>query len=187
MTKKNWSAYIREHPPRCIAGLCLKHTPRPHPTWFLPPHLSVFRTWTDNGDDIFFMVGCPCGHRAVSLLRYYLPAETRDRDQLLVGPLAIGCARCGDISDLLDTRKHGYDGEQGVNTYPVGEGKPERFVCPRCTFQCLFLCVGFSYSSPEGLEEAWSERAQDFFGSFHIVGQCLHCGSIIEIFSFECA
>lgn len=187
MIRRNWAEHVREHPPRCIADLCPKETPRPWPTWFLPPHLSVFRTWTDHGDDVFFMVGCPCGHRAVSLLSYYVPVETLDRDKLLIGPLGVECGRCGSISDLFDTRKHGYDGEQAVNTYLVGEGKPDRFDCPQCGFSRLFLCVGFSYSEPEKLEQTWPGRAQDFFGGFHLVGQCLRCGSIIEIFSFECA
>jgi hypothetical protein len=49
------------------------------------------------------------------------------------------------------------------------------------------LCVGFSYSEPEELSAAWQSRAQDFFGGFHALGQCLGCGSMVEIASFECA
>jgi hypothetical protein len=143
--------------------------------------------WADSSDAVFFMVGCCCGHRAISLLGYCSPAEMRDRDRGLIGPLSVECSSCGTISDLLDTRKHSYDGEQGVNTYWVGEGNPERFVCPRCEFQRLFLSAGFSYSEPAELEAAWSGRAQDFFGGFHVVGQCLRCGAIVEIASFECA
>jgi hypothetical protein len=187
MTEDNWAQYVHGHPPRCIAGLHPKPTPRPQPTWLLSPHVSVFRTWTDDSYAPFFTVGCPCGHRAVALLGYYLPAARGDRDRLLTGPLSLECGHCRAISDLFDTRKHGYDGEQGVNTHRVGEGEPDRFVCPRCGFQRLFLCVGCSYSDPEELEPAWPGRAQDFFGGFHVVGQCLRCGSIVEIASFECA
>lgn len=97
----------------------------------------------------------------------------------------------GDVT--LNGRKEvlrtdpGYDGEQGVNTHRVGEGEPDRFVCPQCGFQRLFLCVGFSYSEPEELGAEWPGRAEDFFGGFHVAGQCVRCGSVIEIGSFECA
>jgi hypothetical protein len=88
---------------------------------------------------------------------------------------------------LFDTREHGYDGEQGCNTYAVGTGEPVRYPCPRCAGEEFFLCAGFSYSEPGELAEQWPGRAQDFFGGFHLLGQCRRCGEFAEIASFECA
>jgi hypothetical protein len=157
---------------------------RPQPTVFLPPDLSVFRTWNHDGEAAFFALGCPCGHQVLSLLGH----TGRDSPgEGITGPLAVRCAACGAVSGLFDTRRHGYDGEQGCNTYAVGAGETAPYGCPSCAGTEFFLCAGFSYSEPGELAESWPGRAQDFFGGFHLLGQCRQCRALAEIASFECA
>jgi hypothetical protein len=183
-----YAEYVHEHPPRCIAGLCPRATQRPKPTALLPPHLSVFRTWWgDEADAAFFALGCPCGHRVLSLLAYPGPAGHRGLSEGLTGPLSVRCPACGTSSVLFDTRQHGYDGEQGCNTYAVGTGEAGRYKCPCCAGEEFFLCAGFSYSEPDELAARWHGRGQDYFAGFYLLGQCHRCSALVEIVSFECA
>lgn len=173
--------YVHQHAPRCIAALCPRPIQRPAPTVFLPADLSVFRCWDDDDDthSAFFSLGCRCGHRLLSLLAH--------RCEGLTGPLAVRCPACGTTAALFDTREHGYDGEQGCNTYAVGTGEPVRYTCPPCGGEDFCLSAGFSYSDPGYLIAKWPGSAQEFFGGFHLLGQCQRCRAVVEIVSFECA
>jgi len=179
--------YFPPKPPRCIAALNPKRTRHSKPTLLLPSHLSVYQGLYDVAITASFIVGCPCGERAVFLLGYYATNEGRHKDRIFVGPLSIECPLCGVVSEFFDTRKHGWDGEQGVNTHIIGEANPQRFSCPNCGVAPMILCPNFCYEAPEEFEGEMRERPQDFFGGFDIVGQCTRCNALVEITSFECA
>jgi hypothetical protein len=179
--------YVHQHPPRCVIGLRPKPTSHSNPTIRLPSHLSVYGGLYDSSHIASFLIGCPCGHQSAYLLGYYVNIEPRAEDTIFVGPLSLECPKCRQVTAFFDTRKHGYDGEQGINTHMIGEGNPHRFACPDCGVTPLILCVNFSYQGTEDLKGNMRQRLQDFFEGVDIVGQCTQCTSLIEITSFECA
>ena len=154
------------------------------PTLRLPSLHSIYSNY-DRANTASFVVKCPCGCPSVYLSGYYV---TNDReDTVFVGPLRIECSVCSQVSEFFDSRTHGYDGEQGVNTLIVGKGKPDRSSCPICGIVPMIVSVNFHYSDLEHLGSEMRKRAQDFFDGLDVTGQCTHCDSVIEITSFECA
>jgi hypothetical protein len=164
--------YAHRHPPRCIAGLC------PVPLNPPPPELQA------TPDAAYFAVGCPCGTRAVYPVGYH--TKTMYGQDIFVGPLAVECPSCGRESELIDTRKHGYNGEQGGDCNMNGEGRRGRFPCPRCGAVPMTLMPGFSF---EGYYfETKRRRPQDFFGVFWLDCRCSQCGRKVHLVDgFECA
>lgn len=185
--KSEFVYYVHQFPPRCIAGLNPKPTEHFKPTILLPPYLSVYRAPYDVSNTASFIIGCPCGNRALHLLGYSEKTKGSYRDRLFVGSLRLECPKCGTVSEFFDTRNHGYDGEQGVNTHITGEGNPERFACPACGVVPMILCSNFSYQGIEDFQGEARKRLQDFFGTMDLVGQCSGCNALVEITSFECA
>jgi hypothetical protein len=108
-------------------------------------------------------------------------------DLIFAGPLFLECTHCGAVSEFFDSRRHGYDGEQGCNTHFVGEGQPDRFACTRCGVAPLIVRANFHYDGVEDFNGEMRKRPQDFFDGLDIVGMCTGCGSLVEITSFECA
>jgi predicted RNA-binding Zn-ribbon protein involved in translation (DUF1610 family) len=183
--------YVHQRPPRCISGVNAKPTEHFRPTFRLPRHLTVYHGGYGEGDipgvdTVSFVIGCPCSCPAVYLLAYYVTYEGFRKDTGFVGPLSLECPKCGTVSKFFDTRKHGYDGEQGVNTSIVGKGRPGRFACPQCGEVPVIVCVNFSYQGVEEFRGEMRERRQDFFNSLDVVVQCTKCNTLVEVTSFEC-
>jgi len=183
--------FVHDHPPRCVADLNPKPTAQFEPSIKLPSHLTVFHDLcdpqeSDYYDTVSFVIGCPCGKRAVHLLGYHITTEGRRPDAFLVGPLSIECNECKLIFPFFDTRLHGYDGEQGVNTHSIGHGAPEVFRCPHCGPQPLIISASFTYVVDNEFKGVSRERPQDFFTGIVILAQCTKCNSLIEATWFEC-
>ena len=190
MTAQEFVQHVHQNPPRCISNLRPKPVTSCKPTHRLPLHLSVYHgEYAVVPDDVLgtasFLLNCPCGFSSAVLLGYYVSDETEDVG--FVGPLSLDCARCHQITEFFDTRKHGYDGEQGVNTYLIGEGTPDRWACPHCGVISLIVCAKFSYQGVEDFCGEMRQRPQDFFGGFDLLGQCTNCNTVFEITNFECA
>lgn len=179
--------YVSLHPPRCITTLNPKPVEHSKPTLLLPRHLTIYHDGYDPSATASFIIGCPCGCRSVHLRGYYTTSKDSNSDGGFVGPLSIECTHCSAISEFFDTRKHGYDGEQGVNTYIVGKGKPDSFICLGCRAAKLLICANFSYQAFENFGPEMRKQPQDYFDTLDIVGQCMHCHALIEVTSFECA
>jgi hypothetical protein len=169
--------HAHKYPPRCIGAL--RPTPLQQPLLGMDafPFIAYFR------------VGCPCGEKGVFVLGYPAVDEGPRAEEIFLGPLAIECPKCGSISELMDPRRDGYDGEIGVNCNRTGEGKRSRFPCPKCGASSMLVMPGFSY--PNDDMESWSEdirqRPQDFFGSFWLYGGCAKCKGLVSITALECA
>jgi hypothetical protein len=137
----------------------------------------------------YFRVSCPCGENEVFVLGYPVKDEGPRAQTVLLGPLAIECPKCNKISELMDPRKDGYDGEIGCNCNMTGEGARSRFPCPKCGVSPMLVMPGFSYQHDD--MEEWSEeigqRPQDFFGAFWLYGGCMRCRGVVSITGFECA
>ena len=179
--------HVLRNPPRCVATLKPMPVQAIKPTLALPPHLSVYHGRNDANVTASFIIGCPCGQRGVFLLGHCETAEDDAQGTIFVGPLGIECPKCGLDCEFFDTRKHGYDGEQGINTHLFGEGRPDRFACPKCGIAPMFVRCNFCYGNTDYSIEEMRRRPQDFFDGFDVVGQCTNCNHVVEIASFECA
>ncbi len=189
--------YVREHPPRCIASLNPKVVEHAIPTLRLPWLDSIYHENYDWENTVSFMLRCPCGFPSIYLLGYCVNVDNASTETGFVGPLSIECSKCSTIAEIFDTRKHGYDGEQGVNTCiwvnlhvfkPCYRRRGARhYACPICGVTPLIVSANFHYTDFEDLGPEMRKRAQDFFDGFDVVGQCTRCHSVIEITSFECA
>lgn len=160
-----------QFPPRCIRQL------RPAPERGLarfPFHAC-------------FSVGCPCGERA-AYLGCYSVSEGANPVKIFIGPLAIECPACGRVSDLLDTRHHGYDGELGSSSTMIGDGERARYACSDCGVRPMLVCPTFSYQLNDDDFAATAEgRPHDFFDCFALEGRCSGCDTLRRITDFECA
>jgi phage FluMu protein Com len=180
--------YVHKHPPRCISSVNAKPTERSEPSLRLPRHQSIYHGYhSKDADTASFVVGCPCGCWVTYLLGYYVTSEgSRRADTGFVGPLCLECPQCRTVSEFFDTRKHGHDGEQGVNTHIIGTGRPNRFACPRCGEVPVIVLANFSYQGVEHFRGEMRERKQDFFNTFDVVVWCPECKVLVEVTSFEC-
>jgi hypothetical protein len=106
---------------------------------------------------------------------------------IFVSPLALECSRCGRVSELIDTRRHGYDGEQGGDCNMTAEGPRARFPCPQCGEAPFAVIRGFSYGGHDYDPLDPDARPQDFFGGFSLSGECSLCGRLVHVTGFECA
>jgi hypothetical protein len=168
-------AFAHEHPPRCIAGA------RPAPLRQPLPGVDAYPFMA------YFTVGCLCGERATYPLGYHAKSEGSRLTAIFISPLAIECPVCERVSEILDTREHGFEGEQGCDCNMLGEGPRSRFPCPTCGVVPMVVIPGFSYQGDDFDPEAWGGRPQDYFGAYWLYGQCSQCGGVVEIAGFECA
>jgi hypothetical protein len=166
--------------PRCISGLS-SHAVALRPPTILARN-SVFQFPLNGAKTRCFAIGCSCGEPAAFLLGYHVRDEANAEG--FVGPLSLRCSNCKAVMEFFDTRMHGHDGEQGCNTYIVGNGTPDAFSCPRCGVAPFSLTVVFDYADSKPFPD---ERPEDFFTGFSVLGKCTKCDSIVEITSFECA
>jgi hypothetical protein len=135
----------------------------------------------------YFTVGCPCGERTTYPLGYHAKSEGDSPVDIFISPLAIECPACGRVSEILDTKQHGWDGEQGCDCNMTGKGPRMRFPCPRCGEVPMAVAPGFSYQGDDFDPKAWDGRPQDYFGAYWLYGKCSKCGKIVDITGFECA
>jgi hypothetical protein len=167
--------HAHHHPPRCIRVL----NPLP---------LTDSLTGVDaHGSTALFRVRCPCGERSCYLLGYFWEGEGPTPANIFVSPLALECPACGRVSELIDTRRHGFEGEQGCDCNMTGEGPRARFPCPRCGEAPFAVVPGFDYDGHDYDPLDPDARPEDFFGCFLLYGECGRCGQVVSVTGFECA
>lgn len=175
MTPEEYVRVAHVNPPRCIAQL------RPLPLLELADGMEVHPFIA------YFTVGCPCGGREAFLLGYPFKSSPHDSEPFFLSPLAIECADCKQVSELFDSRQHGYDGEQGENCCKVGEGERVRVLCPNCGEAPMVIMPSFAYQFYDDDLDEWGDRMQDFFDGFGVDVRCVKCGRLTSPSGFECA
>jgi hypothetical protein len=182
--------YVQTHAPHCLAGIMTRPSGCPVPAIEFPNQFISPRKYSEREtsgiDTVAFHIGCTCGCFAVYLLGFNKLSE-HGKLPIFVGPLSIECPECGAVTEFFDTRKHGYDGEQGVNTHITGTGKPDRFACASCRSLPMSIYVRFTYSGVDRFRGEMQARPQDFFETLDVVVQCTGCNVAVEVISFECA
>jgi len=168
---------MRTTVPRCIAHFIAMPANRPEP-------------WT--GTEIaVWRIACSCGCRHGSFLGYQLSDyNTTYSGSPFVGPLGFECAKCGRISEVLDTNQHGYHADACASpSHICGEGPRQVFVCSDCGGKRFEVLTSFffwpaSVDLVEDEPDEFESRAQDLFCEFVANGYCEKCGLLSRFTDF---
>jgi hypothetical protein len=177
MNREAISQQMRTTIPRCIGQFVCAPAERPEP-------------W--KADDIaVWRIACKCGGRFGSFLGYPLSRYNTDYSgSEFVGPLGYECAKCGQVTEILDTNQHGYHAEACASSTKIcGEGPREAFACPSCAgknFEVLssFFFWPASIDLVEDEPDEFESRAQDLFCEFVAHGRCQGCGTVARFTDF---
>jgi hypothetical protein len=165
-------------PPRCLAGFKLRSS-----------DLKGV-TFDGHGEPLnkVFQLACTCGHDHFQVLGHHL---TNDRGtSIFVSPLALQCAACEKVTELIDTDKHGYDAELGLGSATIrGTADRTPFACDECGVRPMTAHARFEHSS-DIFEDSTGEfegNEQNLFTWFSLVGHCEGCKRLLRVADFECA
>ena len=165
-------------PPRCLAGFRAE------------PATLTGVAFDGHGSDRnkVYRLSCPCGHDRFRVLGHFLRSD-RGTD-LFVSPLALECAACGKVTELIDTDRHGYDAELGHGSATLrGDGPRTHYPCDKCGVRPMTAYARFEHSGEE-LADSFIEEfpnTQEYFSWFSLVGTCEGCQRMLRVADFECA
>lgn len=192
------ASYFRDRPPRCIAGFDARPTELPgvefdgHASmsqldFEVPPGVTVHAPEHINP---VFALCCRCGGNRHYVRCYRWINADYNNAVVTLSPLALQCAACQKVTQLLDTDLHGYDSELGHGSATArAEGDEVVFECPSCGRQPLEAFVRFEHSDDlfDGDFPEFAGREQDLFTWFSLVGRCPQCSQLLPVADFECA
>jgi hypothetical protein len=169
---------LRNTPPRCLDGFKIA-----------PVELKDV-AFDGHGSDLnkVYRLACGCGHDRFRVLGHLLK---NDRGQaVFVSPLALECADCGTVTELIDTDQHGYDAELGHGSATIrGNGVRTHYACETCGVRPMTAFARFEHSGEE-LADSFIEQfpnVQDCFSWFSLLGKCDGCRRMLNVADFECA
>ncbi len=171
--------YYWSHPPKCIAGFAIRAAELPG---------VVF---DGHGEELntVFALSCDCSRQDHYVLGHYWRNPDFDNILVFLSPLALRCAACGKVTELLDTDKNGYDGELGHGSATKrGVGERVEYRCEKCGPMPFSVFARFEY--PNDLFDgtpAFADRQHDLFTWFSLVGKCAGCSQLLSVTEFECA
>ena len=169
---------LRRTPPRCLAGFKVESA--------APPGVA----FDGHGSDLnkVYKLACECGHDHFRALGHRLKNDRGD--DIFVSPLALDCAGCGKVTELIDTDEHGYDAELRHGGATIrGKGLRGPYACNECGVRPMTAYARFEHSGEE-LADSFIERfpnSEDYFSSFSLVGTCEGCNRMLNVADFECA
>ena len=172
---------VRTTPPTCLSGFRTS-----------PSHADEWDDWA------VWSLACSCGATKGKLMGHPLKECDPEYDgpPLFVSPLAFLCSSCGKTTEIIDTKKHGYNSEVGKdeegkswdsNYRGTGQGQP--VPCPACggsEFEIMACCSHSHFDLIED-EPELAPRAQEFFDAFECRGGCAACGEDASLADFELA
>ena len=142
-------------------------------------------------DDIaVWRIACKCGGQHGLFLGYPLSRyDPGYAGSEFVGPLGFECADCRKVTEVFDTKQHGYHAEACASSSKIrGEGAREAFACPSCTGKSFEVLTSFFFwpASIDLIEDEpeFESRAQDLFCEFVANGRCQECGKIARFTDF---
>jgi hypothetical protein len=169
---------LRNTPPRCLDGF--KVEPATLADVAFDGHGAAFNK--------VYMLACNCGRDRFRVLGHQL--DNGRGDAIFVSPLALECAACGKVTELIDTARHGYDAELGHGGQTIrGQGPRTHYACDQCGVRPMTAYARFEHSGEE-LADSFIEEfpnTQDYFGWFSLAGTCDGCKRMLNVTDFECA
>jgi hypothetical protein len=177
----NQAEYYETHPPRCIAGFAAESGDLAD--WQFDGHGS------DHINTVFLLT-CSCGSDGHFVFVHPWTNPDDPSQMVLLSPIALQCAACKKLTELIDTAVHGYDAELGLGSTTMrGEGVREQLECGGCDLKKVFqVFVRFEY--PDDLFDDFKDRQgrqQDLFTWFSLVAKCVECSAMSPVADFECA
>lgn len=176
---QDWAAIIDAALPDCIAAFNVTRQP----------------SRSDDNAELatIFGLACPCGHRTLRIHGYPLCDYNKTVEDALpyLTPMALECASCGEVTEVFDTKLHGYHSELakedgGVGSAAIrGEGPRTVFTCPSDAAQDMQVSVEFGYRDFDLMEDAPELPAHNYFHDFSLTGTCEKCGTRIEVTRFD--
>jgi hypothetical protein len=143
-----------------------------------PPNNSFSTTWD---------LACRCGCENGNLLGHPLGALNPNYGGgLFVSPLAFKCASCQQMSEILDTKVHGYHAEVakiegGTGSVKFrGSGDRKTFTCSNCANSRFKITVGFVYWDFDMILDEPGLAAENFFNEFLMYCLCADCGHVSQ-------
>jgi hypothetical protein len=180
--------HVKEHPPRCLAGLAVDY------------RCAAARAVLSGGEDsspqvVTFALGPRTGDERPTLLGHYLGREWPDHcaplvsGRILVSPLFLRWNPSGSLVPVFDHRKDGYNAEIGCpSSHEVSRNPLTEWVPPvECHSPVYVARLGYSICYDEDLLDNMRERPQDFFDVFSLVVYCQASERIWFVTEFECA
>jgi hypothetical protein len=169
---------LRNTPPRCLAGFKVE-----------PATLTgVALDGHGSGLNKIYKLSCTCANDRFRVLGHHVKSE--QGGTVFVSPLALECALCGVVMELIDTDQHGYDAELGHGSATIrGDGPRTPFACDTCGVRPITAFARFEHSGEE-LADSFIEEfpnSQDYFSWFSLVGRCEGCKRLLNVADFECA
>jgi len=162
-------AHVRRSPPDCLASfrafplLALDQSDKSiRAEWHAPaPFKSLWR------------LQCKCGCRRGGLLGHYLRDYNQDyHGDEMVTPIGFKCSTCAQVTEILDTKKHGYHAEVGKLEGGTGSGKirgvgeQRMYYCKHCENDIFDFVIGFVYWHFDIIFDEPELPAQNFFNEF---------------------
>ena len=169
--------HVLGHAPSCLEGFQTERVPLENDLW---------------DERVEWKIACPCGGKNGRILGYP-PRDFKEDYQgpvVFVSPLAFQCGRCDRVIELMDTARHGYDGECGHGSATIrGHGDRSPFACRACNAMSFRVVTCFQHSHFDIIEEEpeLEPVAQNYFDWFQCVGTCSECGEEQSIGDYELA
>jgi len=136
---------------------------------------------------------CPCGSNEGASLGHSLGELKPGFEEvpLFVSPLAFQCAKCGVVTEYLDTDADGAGAELaklagseiGCAAYR-GEGSQQPFPCPKCGASRgeVVITLAFNEAYMYDLEDDWIEFPfEDLFSWVQAHNRCTVCGELAQV------
>lgn len=157
---------VLEKPPSCLDGFQAECVPLKDDIW---------------NDRVEWKIICPCGGDNGKILGYPLAELKSDYDGpvLFVSPLAYECSSCDRTIEIIDTNRHGYDGEYGYGSATIrGQGDRKSFACRSCNAMTFRVETCFQHSHFDHVQDEPELKpvAQNYFDWFACTGICISCG-----------
>lgn len=166
---------VLDHSPSCLDGFQTERVPFEDDVW---------------DDRVEWKIVCPCGEENGKILGYPLRDLKPDYSGpvLFVSPLAFQCSSCDRVIEIIDTDKHGYDGECGHGAATIrGDGNRATFACEYCSETSFRVATCFQHSHFDIIEDELEPVAQNYFDWFTCKGVCANCNKEQSVGDYELA
>lgn len=171
---------VQQHPPTCLSGFRAT-----------PAHAERWNDWAG------WSLVCSCGATKGRLQGHPLKECNPEYDgpPLFVSPLAFLCSACGNTTEIIDTKQHGYNSEigkaegQSCDSNYRGTGQRQNVPCPECGASEFSITAYCAYPHFDLIEDEpeLAPRAQEYIDSFDCRGRCTSCGKESSLANFELA
>lgn len=151
---------------------------------------SELPEYFDDNFKSIYKLSCKCGSELSEIIGYYLRDYNKavsKKDNSMITPLGLKCATCKTVTEILDTKEHGYHPELAKLEGDIdsvkyrGEGPRVNHKCPYCSNKVFNkIIAGFVYWNLDEMVEEPALPWQNFFSVFLFYTTCGNCNKTSE-------